>query len=155
MVLQAKKYQTVPARAGDRASNRGQRFVWSSLVFEIFIANGHAVLDAPPFANEPCACDRPILPCAPPAPIGISAIEILRNGLEPRDRLWLEPTVGEFLDAVSEPAFEEAAVIRRGLRSEELTPLLLQFGRFCDFQRRYPGQHRIAHVSPSRSLGRA
>src|SRR5262245_39723515 len=100
MVLQAKKEQTVPAGAGDRAGNRGQRFVWSPPVLEILIAHRHAVLDAPPFANEPRAGDRPILPCAPPAPIGISAVEVLGNRREPRQRLGLEPAVGKFLDAV-------------------------------------------------------
>ena len=90
MVLKAKKDQAIPARAGDGAGNRRERFVWTALVFEIVVAHGHAVLDTLPFADEPSASDRPILPCAPSAPIGITSVEVLGNGLEPRDRLGLE-----------------------------------------------------------------
>jgi hypothetical protein len=106
MIFQAKKDQAIPARAGDRAGDRGQRFVWSPLVFEIIISHGHAVLDPLPFANEPRARDRSILCYAPPAPIEISAVEVLGNCLKPLYRLGLEPTVGEFLDSICEAALE-------------------------------------------------
>jgi hypothetical protein len=66
----------------------------------------------------------------------IPAVEVLGEGLEPLDGLGLEPAVGEFLNPVGEAAFEEAAVIRRWLRSEELAPLLFQIGGWRRLQRR-------------------
>ena len=53
--------------------------------------------------------------------------------------------VGEFLNAIGEPVFEEAPIIRWGLRFEELLPLLLQLGgRHC-LQGRDPGQYTVVH----------
>ena len=49
-------------------------------------------------------------------------------GLEPLDRLGLQPAIGEFLDAVGEPAFEEAAVVGRRLGLEEIAPLAFSSG---------------------------
>jgi hypothetical protein len=136
------------------AANRGERFVWAPLIFEILVAHRYAVLDALPFANEPRAGDRPIFHAL--ATTGrISAIKVFGNGRESLKRFGLQATVGEFLDAVRETAFEEAPVIGRRLRAEKLAPLLFQVDGSSCFQRSYLGQHCVRHVSPSRSLGRA
>ena len=49
---------------------------------------------------------------------GVPAVEFLGERAQPLDRLGLQPAIGQFLDAVGEPAFEEAAVVGRRLRSK-------------------------------------
>ena len=52
-----------------------------------------------------------------------AAVELLGQRLEPLDRLGLQPAIGQFLDAVGQPAFQEAPVVERRLRLEEQLPL--------------------------------
>ena len=79
------------------------------------------MLDALPLADEPRAGDRAILPCASPAPIGLAAVEVLGNCFETLKRLGLEPPIGELLDPIGEPAFEEATVLRIAHAYQQLT----------------------------------
>ena len=105
---------------------------------------------------------------SPPSSSSASCAEALQ-------RLGLQPAIGQFLDAVGEPAFQEAAVIGRRLGLEEIAPLLLEFRCRCRFQRRQAakdaviasrcdnrriaGFHRLAHspscrpLPPSKSFG--
>ena len=65
----------------------------------------------------------------------LAAVQFLAERLQPLHRLGLQPAVGQFLDAVGEPAFEEAAVVGRRLGVEEIAPLLLQLRRRRRLQR--------------------
>ena len=67
------------------------------------------MLDALIFANEPRAGDRPILGRLAAAR-RIAAVEVLGEFAKALQRLGLEPAVGQFLDAVRQPVFEEAPV---------------------------------------------
>jgi hypothetical protein len=70
------------------------------------------VLDALKLTNEPRAGDRAILGRLS-APRWIPAVEVLGKGMKTVDCLRLKPAIGQFLDTVGEPVFEEAAVVRR------------------------------------------
>ena len=75
-------------------------------------------------------------------PIG----ELLAERLEPLHRLRLQPAVGQLLDAVGEPALEEAAVVAGRLGAEELAPLRLQLGQRHGLQRGQAGGDRVGHA---------
>ena len=75
----------------------------------------------------------------------IAAVELLRQRLEALDRLGLQPAIGQFLDAVGQPAFEEAPIVGRRLGLEEVAPLLLQLRRRRGLQRRQARQHGVGH----------
>ena len=49
--------------------------------------------------------------------VAVAAVELLAERLQPLDRLRLQPAVGQFLDSIGEPAFQEAAVVGRRLGS--------------------------------------
>ena len=51
---------------------------------------------------------------------GIAAVELFGEVAEALQRLGLEPAIGQFLDAVGEPALQEAPVVGRRLGLEEL-----------------------------------
>ena len=57
------------------------------------------------------------------------AVQFLAEPLKAPDRLRLQPAIGQFLDAVGQPAFEVAPVERRWLAVEQVAPLALQVGR--------------------------
>ena len=82
------------------------------------------MLDALPLADQPRAGDRAVASArmrrfarSPPSSSSPSA-------LQPPDRLRLQPAIGQFLDAVGQPALEVAAVERRRLAVEQVAPLL-------------------------------
>jgi hypothetical protein len=54
--------------------------------------------------------------------------EVLRQCLQALKHLRFETTVGKFLDAVREPAFEKASVEWRRFGVEQVPPLLLERG---------------------------
>ena len=91
------------------------------------------MLDALVFADQPRAGDRPVVG-ALAAHVDLAAVELLAERLEALDRLGLQPAIGQFLDAVGEPAFEEAAIVGRRLALEEIAPLLLQGGEGAVFR---------------------
>ena len=128
LIFEAKEHEPVPLRAGDRAGNGGQRFVWATLILEILVTHSDAVLDALPFADQPRAGDRAIVREPSPAH-RVATVEVLRNRLKPFNRLRLQPAIGELLDAIGEPAFEESAVVRRRLGLEQIAPHRFQRGR--------------------------
>ena len=71
---------------------------------------------------------------------GITAVQLFAQRTEPLDCLGLQAAVGQFLNPISEPVFEEAAVIGRRLALEEIAPLLLQLRDRQRFQGRHPRQ---------------
>src|SRR6266540_2348936 len=118
LVFQAEEDPSVPARARDRAGDGGEGLVREALVFIALVADRHAVLDPLPFPDEPRSGDRPVLGRA--AALGdITAIEFLGQGLQAFEGRRLEAAIGELLDAVGQPTFEEAPVIGRRLGFEE------------------------------------
>ena len=149
--MRPKNNKPIPARAGDGAGDGGQRFVRPALILEILVTHRHAVLDALPFANKPRPGDRPILD-GPSPTRRVAAVEVLGNRLQPLDRLRLQPAIGEFLDAIGEPAFEESAIVGRRLGLEQIAPHRFQRGRRRGLQRRHAGEHRVGHLrSPTES----
>ena len=80
-----------------------------------------------PVAYQPGAGDRHCVmtdAAARDAAVG----ELLAQHFQASYGFGLQPAVGQLLDAVSEPALEEAAVVAGRLRAEELAPLCLQVG---------------------------
>ena len=104
------------------------------------------MLDALVFADEPRAGDRPVLGRLA-APRRIAAVELFGEVAEALQRLGLEPAIGQFLDAVGEPVFEEAPVVGRRLGLEEIAPFLLQRADRRGFQGGQLGQNGIGHPS--------
>lgn len=125
---QPEEHPAVPARTGDRPGDRGKRLVSATLVFVTVVAHRRAVLDAFPFADKSCPGDRPVLGGAAAAR-RIPTIEVVSDSFEALDRFGRQPAKGQFLDAVSEPTFEIAAIVEWRLGFEEFPPHLLQIGR--------------------------
>jgi len=79
----------------------------------------------------------------------VAAVEFLAQPLQPPDRLGLQPAIGEFLDAVGQPALQVAPVERRRLAVEQVPPLCLQLRRRRSLQRgqargdRTVGRHAV------------
>ena len=67
------------------------------------------MLDALPLADQPRAGDRPRVGADLRASSLLAAVELLAERLQPLDRLGLQPAIGQFLDAVGQPAFEDSA----------------------------------------------
>ena len=122
MVLQAEEDPAVPARAGDGAGDGGERLVGAALPFVAVVQHRDGVLDALPFADQPRAGDRPVVG-ADPAQNDVAAVELLAERFEPLDRLRLQAAIGQFLNPVGEPAFQEAPIVGRRLGVEEFAPL--------------------------------
>src|SRR4051812_48311670 len=57
--FQTEKAPAVPARAGDRAGDGGERPIWSAFPLETVRQDGDRVLDAGVFAQEPRSSERP------------------------------------------------------------------------------------------------
>jgi len=70
---------------------------------------------------------------------------LLAERLEALDRRGLEPAIREFLNAVREPAFEEAPVVGRRVGLEEVAPLSFQVHGRRRLQRREPGKYGVGH----------
>ena len=152
-VLQAEEDPAVPARAGDGAGDGRERSVGPALVLVVVVAHGHAVLDALPFADQPRAGDRPVVGAVWRRRIRSPPSSSSAERLEALDRLGLQPAIGQFLDAVGEPAFEEAAVVGRRLGLEELAPLLLQLRRSASSSAPpHRASTRVGHIRASLSL---
>ena len=77
----------------------------------------------------------------------VGAVVLLAERLQPLQRLGLQPAVGQLLDAVGEPALEEAAVEGRRLGLEELAPLLLQVGHRHGLQRGQAREDGVGHAA--------
>ena len=121
----------------------------STLILEVIVAYRHAVFDALILANESRAGDRPVLgglAASRPVP----AIEVFGDGAKPLDGLRLQSAIGQFLDTVGQPVFEEAAVIGRRFGLEEIAPLLLEIRYWQRLQRRNARQDGVCHASTSR-----
>ena len=74
--------------------------IGSALIFVTIARDGHDMLDALIFAQQPRADDWAlILPDA--AQRDIAAINLLAQRFQPRDGFWLQPAIGQFLNAVS------------------------------------------------------
>jgi hypothetical protein len=58
--------------------------------------------------------------------LAVAAVQFLAQPFQPPDRLGLQPAIGQFLDAVGQPALQVAAVERRRLAVEQVAPLRLQ-----------------------------
>lgn len=102
------------------------------------------MLDTLPLAQEPGSGDRHQLGLGwTPAPALALLLKRRPQPLEPAQGLGLQATVGQFLQAVGEPALEMAAVEGRRLGSEELAPLRLQFSRGGGLQRRKPRRNGV------------
>ena len=115
----------VPARAGDGARDGGQRLVGPPLPFEAVGGDGDDLLDALPLAQQPRADDRQALlrrRFRSLAPIAASSSSPSRSNRS--DRLRFQPAIGEFLDAIGQPAFQIASVERRRLAVKQIAPLL-------------------------------
>ena len=84
-----------------------------------------------------------------PAPRRIAAVELLAERLEALHRLGLQPAIGQFLDAVGQPAFEEAPVVGRRLGLEEIAPLLLQLRRSASSSGPPAGPERCRSIQAS------
>jgi hypothetical protein len=56
----------------------------------------------------------------------VFAVDLLAQLLQVLHKLRLKPTVGEFLDAVRQAAFEKAPIIWWRLLAKEASPLILQ-----------------------------
>ena len=145
--LRPKKSKPIPARAGDGARDRRQRFVRPALIFEILVAHRDAVLDALVFADEPRAGDRPFVGGLP-APRRVATVELLAELAQALQRFGLETAVGQLLNPIGEPVLQEAPVIRWRLVLEELAPFLLQRADRRGLQGGQLGQNRIGHSKP-------
>ena len=86
------------------------------------------VLDALPFADQPRADDRLVVG-ADPAQHDVATVELLAQSFEALDGRGLQTAIGQFLDPIGEPAFEETPIVRWRLGVEEFAPLLLEVGR--------------------------
>ena len=116
-ILKAKEHQAVPAGAGNVARNSRQRFIGAALILEVLLPHRHAMLDALPLADQARAGNRPLpASCVAWAALPSSSSA---NGIQAFDGLLAQPAVGQFLNAVGEPVFQEAAVIGRGLPIEK------------------------------------
>ena len=69
-----------------------------------------------------------------------------RQRVEPLDRLWLQPAVGQLLNAVCQPMLQKAPVIGRRLAVEKIAPLLLEISHRDFFQVRQLRQYRVGHA---------
>ena len=124
-VLEAEEDQPVPLGAGDGAGNGRQRLVGAALVLEVVVPHRDAVLDALVLPDQPRAGDRPRVGAHLPLRLA-AAVQFLAQLLQPPHRLGLQAAIGQFLDAVGEPALEVAPVEGRRLGLEQIAPLLLQ-----------------------------
>ena len=101
------------------------------------------MLDALPLADEAGARDRAafVIKAADPFALG----QLLAQRLQPFDGLRFQPAIGQFLNPIGEPAFQEPAIVGWRLLVEEIAPLLLQIRRRHRLQCRQPCQHPVAH----------
>src|SRR5690606_12084178 len=113
----AEEGPAVPARAGDGAGDGGERPVGPALPLVAVAGDGDDVLDALVLADQAGAGDRALL-VADAAEGDVPAVDLLAQRLEALQRLALQAAIGEFLDAVGEPAFQEAPVVGRRLGAE-------------------------------------
>ncbi len=117
-----------------------ERLIGPALIFEIIGAHGHHMLHALIFANELRAWQGAIIG-ADASQRGIAAIQPLAEGFEPLACFGPQPAIGEFLDAIGEPAFDIASAEGWRLLALEHAPLLLQIGDRRGAQCREAGQH--------------
>ena len=82
------------------------------------------MLDALPFTDQARAGDRAVVQRAS-AP-GCLTLEFVGKRVQAFHRVFAQAAIGQFLDAIGEPVFEEAAVIGRRLAVEEVAPFLLE-----------------------------
>ncbi len=77
-----------------------------------------------PFPDQSCPCNRAVVLAAAPDFL-LAAIELLTQEFQTLLGFALEPAVGELLNAVSKPGFEEAAIKWGRLLVEQVAPHLL------------------------------
>ena len=76
-----------------------------------------------PFTYQPCTGDRTVVqPTAPD--LLFAAIELLAQHFKALGTLFLQASVGQFLDAVRQAGFKEAAVERGRVLVEDFTAVL-------------------------------
>ena len=85
----------------------------------------------------------------------VAAVELLAQCLQPFDRLRLQSAIGEFLDAVGEPALQEAPVVARRLTLKQRAPLCLQRQHRRQLEFRQLRQNGIGHAPASAVSGDA
>ena len=92
------------------------------------------MLDPLPFAEQPRAHDRLDIG-ADAAFQAISAIELVAQLRQSFECLGFQATIGQFLNAISQPAFQVTPVEGRWHGAEQLAPLFTQVRRWRGFQR--------------------
>src|SRR5690606_30822975 len=123
--LEAEEHPAVPAGAGDLSGNGRKGGREPALVFEPVCPHLRHMLDALPLPQQLRASDwHAVHPLAPH--LCITTVQLLTQLLEPLKGLRLQPAIGQFLDAVGEPAFDEAAVVEWGRCAEQHLPLSLE-----------------------------
>ena len=101
------------------------------------------MLDAPPFADQARSGDRAILQTA--AAFWALALKFVGKGVQAFEGFRAEAAMGELLDALGQPAFEEAPVGGRRLALEQLAPFLFEPGNGRGFQGGQLRQYGISH----------
>ena len=100
MVFQPEEDPAVPSCAGDCARNGRKRLVWPPLPFKATLSHSDDLLNALPLAQQPSAGDGAVAIGADTARGDVAAIKLFAQGFQPLDGLWLQPAIGQFLDAV-------------------------------------------------------
>ena len=144
-------FQRVPVMARAIADSDLYGRPWYS---KSVVAHRHAVLDALPFADQPRAGDRPVVGAAAGACAGSPPSSSSASASSRFERLGLEPAIGQFLNPVGQPAFEEAPVVGRRLGLEEIAPLAASDrGVGAVFRAATRAKNGVGHVRASCELG--
>ena len=84
-------------------------------------------------------------------PVAGLAIVLLSQHPKPLDGLFLQAAIGQLLNAIGQPAFQEAPVIGRRLGVEQCAPFGLQGAARRALQGGQLGQNGISHGKPRES----
>jgi len=96
-----------------------------TLILEVFTGDRDAVLNPPPFPDQPCA--RNGTKHWPGLALGrIAGSVLFGHGLKAFQRFPAEAAIGQFLNAVGEPAFQKAPIVGGGLGIKQFAPSGLQ-----------------------------
>ena len=110
------------------------------------------MLDSLIFADEPRAGDRALIRRLARGGPDRHRRVLRASAFSRFDRLGLQPAVGQFLDPVREPVFQEAPVVGRRLGFEEVAPLLLELRDAAAFSVRPNAPEPCRSIQASWSL---